>query len=96
MPMSDIEKEARAAFAKHGLNPHEPTDDHHTEAEITEEDREFGEIAFCLGGLFIDKQDIDPATPLKDTYWWKEMSSLDQWTRVARALRIHGLKIVNR
>jgi hypothetical protein len=96
--MSKLEKDARAAMAKHGLSPIEnPVGDtwHHTDARFTEEDEEMAELAYWLGGLFIDKQDVDGSTPLKDTYWHKEMTSLDVWKRVARALRVHGLKIVN-
>jgi hypothetical protein len=98
-PINRIEINAKAAMAKHGLRPFdEPMgDSHHTDAPFTSEDREIAELAFWLGGLFIDKQDeCDPSTALyKNTYWYKEMTSLDVWARVARALRIHGLKIVN-
>lgn len=94
--MSPIEIEARKAMARHGLRPVEPFGDcHHTEIQFVPEDHEIGELAFWLGGLFIDKENYDPNMPVKDTYWYKEMSSQDIWTRVARALRVHGLKIVN-
>lgn len=94
--MGDIELKARAAMEKHGLHPADDPmgDDHHTDAPFTETDREFGELAFWLGGLFIDKES-GPATLIRDSYWYKEMTSVDVWTRVARALRIHGLKIVD-
>ena len=91
------EIEARQAMAKHGLRPIEAPMGHvhHTDAEFTSEDHEFAELAYWLGGLFIDKESYGAETPLKDTYWYNEMTSLDVWARVARALRVHGLKIVN-
>ena len=94
---SRAEIEARQAMTKLGLRPIENPmgDDHHTDAEFTPGDHEVAELAYWLGGLFIDKECYDPQTPLKDTYWYNEMSSLDVWARVARALRLHGLKIVN-
>lgn len=93
---SKTEIESRAAIAKHGLRPiAEPFGDcHHTELSFKPEDREVGELAYWLGDLFADKQ-CDPEKPHKDSYFYNEMSSQDIWTRVARALRIHGLKIVN-
>jgi hypothetical protein len=95
--MSGLEKEALAAMAKHGLRP---TDDpmgdyHHTGASFTTEDEEIAELAYWLGGLFIDKEG-DPDAPHKESYFYNEMTSIDIWKRVARALRIHGLKIANR
>ncbi len=97
MVIGKIEKDARAAMTKHGLQPlrHPMGDGHHTDATITQEDREIGKLAFWLGGLFIDKEHIDLHTPYGETYWYKELTSKDTWTRVARALRIHGLTITN-
>lgn len=93
---SKAEIEARQAMAKHNLHPLEcPTgEDHHTDKPFTEADDELAELAYWLGGLFIDKQ-CSPETAHKNTYWYREMTSLDVWRRVARALRIHGLKIVD-
>lgn len=54
---------------------------HHTDAQKTQADREIGnKLAFYMGDLFIDSHTDAP---------------VEQWQRVARALRIHGLKIVN-
>ena len=92
---SRLEIEARQAMAKLGLHPIEEVADHHTDAPFVAMDHDVAELAYWLGGLFIDKEFYDPTTPIKDTYWYNEMSSLDVWARVARALRIHGLKIVN-
>ena len=93
---SKIERHAQRAMESRGLHPIESLDwRHHTETEFTKEDEEVAELAYWLGGLFIDKEDYDSSTPLGDTYWYKEMNSVDVWKRVARALRIHGLKIVD-
>jgi hypothetical protein len=94
---NQIEADARYAMARHGLEPlAEPMgEDHHTDAAFTTEDHEIAELAYWLGGLFIDKEAIDPERPHKETYYYNEMSSFDVWMRVARALRVHGLKIVN-
>jgi hypothetical protein len=70
-----------------GLDPiHAPMgEDHHTDAPLSEEDKQIGDaIAYFLGGLFVD---VGP------DYFYREMTSVDAWSRVARALRIHGLKI---
>lgn len=94
---SVAEIEARQAMAKLGLHPLEcPTgEDHHTDMPFTRADEDVAELAYWLGGLFIDKEHYALDTPIKDTYWYNEMSSLDIWKRVGRALRIHGLKIVD-
>lgn len=64
-------------------------EDHHTDAPFSDEDKEIGEaIAYFLGGLFIDVE-YDP------DYFYRKMTSEDAWTRVARALRVHGLKIAS-
>lgn len=79
-----------------GLNPKPwPNgDEHHTDFPFTEDDERISQLAHFLGGLFVDKM-----PPMDDEaahkYFDREMTSLDQWRRVARALRIHGLKIVN-
>lgn len=96
--MSDCEIEARKAMIKHDLHPIEDATGsmHHTDYPFIEEDQEIAELAFWLGGIFIDKEGTNPDTPLKLSYWYKEMSSIDIWRRVARALRMHGLRITNR
>lgn len=90
------EVQSRAAIAKHNLRPiEEPMgDDHHTDAAFTSEDEEVAELAFWLGGIFVDVEEHDPEKPLKESYWYRVMTSHDQWKRIARALRVHGLKIV--
>lgn len=96
--MSQRADHARAAVAKHDLRPIENPagNDHHTDTAFTREDEEVAELAFWLGGLFVDVQGNDPHAPLKESFWYKDMTSLDTWKRVARALRVHGLKIANR
>lgn|GEM_PF-4944501 len=95
--MSPLEKHSRECMAKHELRPIEDPmgDDHHTDAPFTREDEEIAELAYWLGGLFVDKQNYRPSDLIGATYYYQEMTSLDVWRRVARALRLHGLKIVN-
>ena len=74
-----------------GLHPvHDPMgDDHHTEAPFTDEDESVGDaIAWFLGSLFSDVDSF--------TYWYTKRTSVDEWRRVARALRVHGLMIADR
>lgn len=73
-------------------------EDHHTDTPLSDEDKRVGDaLAYFLGGLFVDKEDImDPNRPHKESYFYNEMTSVDAWSRVARALRIHGLKIADR
>ena len=82
-----------------GLHPiPEPCGDlHHTDEPITAEDAALGgSIAFFLGGLFCDLEDDmfeDSARLAK--YFTCDMTSVDIWSRVARALRVHGLCITD-
>lgn len=70
-------------------------DQHHTEIGIEPADVRLGNaLARVLGGLFVDKEN-DPDRPHKESYFHREMTSRDIWTRVARALRFHGLEIIN-
>lgn len=95
MSNNPYDDEAARKCAELGLHPkHHPMgDDHHTDAPLLAEDQRAGEaLAYFLGGIFIDKE-VDPSTPLRDTYWHNEMTSSDVWSRVVRALRIHGLEI---
>jgi hypothetical protein len=56
--------------------------DHHTDEPMRREDEEIGDkLSWYMGDLFIDSHRHSPR---------------EQWQRVARALRIHGLRIVNR
>lgn len=94
---SKTEREARAAMKKHRLRPiKEPLGlDGHTDAKFTQSDRELGELSYWAGDLFTDKRNYPPDTPVRDTYWHNEMTSFDLWMRIARAIRVHGLKIVD-
>jgi hypothetical protein len=94
--LSKYDQDALRKCNEFGLHPiPEPIgDDHHTDAPMTVADQEIGDaLAYFLGGLFIDKQEINCETPHKDTYYYNEMTSADVWGRVVRALRIHGLQI---
>lgn len=62
-------------------------DGHHTEEPFTDEDKSVGSaIAYFLGSL---------SGTLYEPNGFERMSSADQWAVVARALRIHGLRIAN-
>jgi hypothetical protein len=100
MTTDSCEKEKEkvdAALAKYGLHPRNSGRDepHHTEMPLNESDKDLGELGWYLGGLFVDVTDYRPDTPVQATYWYSEMTSVDVWQRVARALRVHGLKIVD-
>lgn len=76
-----------------GLHPlHDPLgDDHHTDTPFLEEDKRVGEaLAYFLGTLFADVEGEH------SRYWYHQRTSIDEWSRVARALRVHGLRITNR
>ena len=91
MSKSYISNEAYELCRDYQLFPEQyPCNDgHHTDAEMICEDVDLGNLlGYFLGGLFVDVED-DP------TYIESKMTSTDAWSRVARALRIHGLKIVN-
>lgn len=96
MAQSKLEIEARQAMVRLKLHPTERPmgDDHHTDAPFEPHDNDVAELAYWLGGLFIDKES-DPDQPMRESYFYNEMTSIDVWLRVARALRIHGLKIVD-
>ena len=65
-------------------------DDHHTAMPFNDEDeRIVNAIAYFLGSLFSDIEGESPR------YWYHERTSVDEWRRVARALRIHGLRITD-
>lgn len=73
-----------------GLHPlrHPMGDDHHVDAPFSAEDLALGEaLAYFLGTLFSDVEGEH------SRYWHHERTSTDEWRRVARALRIHGLEI---
>ena len=64
-------------------------DSHHTDAPFSIEDRNAGDaLSYFLGGLFVDLEGGEKVGG--------DLSSLEEWTRVARALRIHGLQITDR
>ncbi len=89
--MDDLEKEADSRAASFGLHPkrHPLGDDHHTDIPLNDADKAIGDaLAWYLGGLFIDVED-------DRSYFYTKMTSVDAWSRVCRALRIHGLRIVD-
>src|ERR1700692_2058412 len=64
-------------------SPHGP--DHHTEMRMVPADVQIGHVlAYFLGKIFADEDD-DPAN----------MSSFDVWSRIARGLRVHGLRVAD-
>jgi hypothetical protein len=98
--MSDEEKvidpsdaEPTRRCREHGLHPlrNPLVVSHHTDVPFSDEDKSIGNaLAYFLGTLFAD---VDQKG---SRYFYYEMTSVDQWRRVARALRIHGLAIVDR
>ena len=91
--MNGSQKAAKAKCHLLGLHPLlDPMEDsHHTDASFSDEDKVLGDaLAYFLGTLFADVEGE------KSRYWYYERTSTDEWSRVARALRIHGLKIVDK
>lgn len=65
-------------------------DGHHSDVPFTPEDNTTGDaLAYYMGTLFADVQGEN------SPYWYHVRTSCDEWRRVARALRVHGLKIAN-
>jgi hypothetical protein len=88
-PLNAYEAAALEKCRSLGLRPL-PNADHHTDAQFLESDRQIGEaLAYFLGTLFAD---VDGKN---SRYWYHERTSVDEWMRVARALRMHGLTITN-
>ena len=84
-------KKARDRYEPTGIHPiNSPLcSGHHTEVPFSDDDKMLGDVlGWYMGGLFIDVED-DPQ------FMDKRMTSQDTWTRVARALRIHGLRLVD-
>lgn len=68
-------------------------DGHHTDEPFTAEDTYVGDrLAYFMGTL---ENHFDNADKLWQ-WWYRERTSVSEWMAVARALRIHGLRIVNR
>lgn len=76
-------------------------DGHHCDIPPTEEDMVLGNyLAYSLGTLYSDiAEDIcgDAEAVVRGYgyFFYYTSTPVDEWTRIARALRIHGLKIVN-
>jgi hypothetical protein len=67
-------------------------DGHHTEEPFTAEDEIVAKkLAWHMGTMHDHFANADDLW----RWWYSESTSQDEWKRVARALRIHGLKIVN-
>ncbi len=90
--VEDCRREALYKCHELGLHPTpDPLgDSHHTDVPFTAADDAEGDaLAYFLGTLFADVG----GEGLR--YWYYKKTSFDEWRRVARALRIHGLKIVD-
>lgn len=85
---SDSELDPVGKAHKLGLHPlRSPLGDveHHTDVPLTAEDIAIGgALAWFMGTMYSD---------VGERYFYYERTSVDEWARVARALRIHGLKI---
>lgn len=65
-------------------------DDHHTESPLTAQDIRLGHaLAYVMGTLFTDNE----KALQESRYSFDEITSAQEWARVARALRTHGLRI---
>jgi hypothetical protein len=63
-------------------------DGHHTDEPFSAEDDKLGNfLAWHLGCLFSDENCPNSG------WFYHTMTSVEEWRRVSRALRIHGLKI---
>lgn len=76
-------------------------DPHHTEYEMTAEDRELGRVlSHAMGDLHSDAisvgdlDDIDSIVAL-GRYFYRVANPQDTWTRIARALRVNNLRIIS-
>lgn len=81
---------ATAKCARFGLHPtNDPLGElHHTDLLFSEEDVQIGEaLAWFLGTLFAD---------IDEHFFYHKLTSNNEWARVARALRVHGLAIKDR
>ena len=86
------EEYVERCFEMAGLRPldYPLGDDHHTDVPMTDADKTLGDaLAGVLGTMYNDVIGPDCG------YFYTELSAVEEWSRVARALRIHGLKIVN-
>jgi hypothetical protein len=91
MRVDAIKDESDEALKAIGLHPKEDPcgeDGHHTEEPFTSEDEKVAELAYYLGTIF-DYGHECPDCPCMKT------SSIELWKRIARALRVHGLKIID-
>ena len=71
---------------------------HHSDMPILKQDKVAGEaLAYFLGTMWNDISDSMTYNWKEDLcqYWYFKRTSVDEWSRVARALRIHGLCIRN-
>ena len=88
MTREELEKKCNRVWLHPLEDPLGPN--HHTDIPFTATDKEVGDVlAYFLGSLFVDVEEEH------SRYWYHERTSIDEWTRVARALRIHGLKITD-
>ena len=90
---TSLNRDHADACAALGLHPIcDPLGDgNHTDVPFSPDDARIGAaLAYFLGTLFAD---VDAE---RSDYWYRVRTSRDEWSRVARALRIHGLAITDR
>lgn len=95
MPKYSDEPEAIAECAAFGLHPKiDPLgEDHHTDAKFSAEDKKIGSaLAWFLGSMHVDCGGSEKEL---GEYFYRKSTPIDEWSRVVRALRIHGLKIAD-
>lgn len=94
-----VKKETKATYPKSNalidrLHPMEDPlgDSHHTDAPFIPEDEYIADkLAWFMGTLRPSFTDVESLW----RWWHYEVTSVEEWKYVVRALRIHGLKIVD-
>jgi hypothetical protein len=72
--------------------PNPLRDGHHCDIELTDHDKKVGSaLAYFMGTMY---SDVGPCG-CNDCYFYSKITSVEEWARVARALRVHGLRIAN-
>lgn len=99
--LTEDERAAMLRCERLGFRPlHRPRGEgHHTELSPTGDDVERGSaLAYFLGKNYSDvsTHSGDRATAVREygEFFYSKSTAIDEWTRICRALRTHGLKIV--
>ena len=90
---NDISKwERLEKFGLHKRPLHSPLGDvHHCDVDLIPEDVELGELLAWFMGTLSNGRPRHP-----QCYCHNSLTSVEEWSRVVRAIRIHGMKLSNR